>query len=379
MRQQTKAPRRYSPFRHLGSVLWKKRPVHLTLFLTRRCNARCSFCFYLSGADRQQTPATEELSLEELKRLSRALGPLLWLAFSGGEIFLREDLVQIAVQFYERNRPAIILLPTNGLLPDRIGRTTEEILRACPRSTVVVKVSLDGAESVHDRLRGVAGAADKAMRSLDVLCSLQQRYANLELGINSVLCAANQEQMCETVRRLAKQQEAVTHTVSLVRGRIGDQSLKEVDPASYQKVAACLEARLKKSLSASYRFAGARLKTAQDILQRRFIHWTMVEKKRLLPCYAGRLALVVTETGDLYPCESFDMHMGNLRQADFDMARLLQAEKSHAILQRIEQKKCYCTHECAFMLNILFNPRTYPALLGQYLQLCSLRAEGEAA
>jgi hypothetical protein len=39
------------------------------------------------------------------------LGRLLWLAFSGGEIFLLDDLVDIAKTFYGNNTPAIILLP----------------------------------------------------------------------------------------------------------------------------------------------------------------------------------------------------------------------------------------------------------------------------
>lgn len=367
----------YSPFRHLGSVLRKNRPIHLTLFVTRRCNARCSFCFYLSE-DRGQGGQAEELSLDEYRKLSRSMGSLLWLAFSGGEIFLRQDLAMIAEQFYRQNRPAIILLPTNGLLTDRIIASTERILRRCPKSTVVVKVSIDGETATHDLLRGVNGAAAKAMRTLEALRELKKRYANLELGINSVLCAVNQTQMHETVQRLGSLPGVGTHTVSLVRGMMKDKSLKEVDPAVYQDVAACLERRLKRKLASSYDFFGARVKSAQDILQRRYIHRTMVEEKRLLPCYAGRLALVVTENGDLYPCESFDMPMGNLRQVGFDPARLLASKKGRTYLTRIAQRKCYCTHECAFMLNILFNPRTYPALLHQFLQLCVRQAK-EAA
>ena len=194
MRRPAGSDHRYSPFCHLGSVLRKHRPIHLTLFVTRRCNARCPFCFYLSGTERQGGH-TEELSLEEYTKLSLSMGSLLWLAFSGGEIFLRQDLALIAKQFYRRNRPAIILLPTNGLLPDRICRTTEEILGSCPKSTVVVKVSIDGEAAVHDRLRGVDGAAAKAMQTFDALRALKKRFANLELGINSVFCAANQNCM----------------------------------------------------------------------------------------------------------------------------------------------------------------------------------------
>ena len=97
----------YSPFRYISSIAWKGRPIHLTFFITRRCNSKCPYCFYLRSDDAPPVSAPE-LSLEEIERISSSLGSLLWLAFSGGEIFLRDDLVEIARTFYRNNKPAII-------------------------------------------------------------------------------------------------------------------------------------------------------------------------------------------------------------------------------------------------------------------------------
>ncbi|NIS73728.1 MAG: radical SAM protein, partial [Deltaproteobacteria bacterium] len=99
----------YSAFRHIDAVFLKGNPLHLTFFLTRRCNARCPFCFYLRSGGKKDP---EELSLDEIGTISSSFGKLLWLAFSGGEIFLRNDLADITRVFYENNKPAIILLPT---------------------------------------------------------------------------------------------------------------------------------------------------------------------------------------------------------------------------------------------------------------------------
>src|SRR3990172_6521916 len=41
----------YSWLRHAGSILWKRQPIQLTFFVTRKCNARCPFCFYLRSAE----------------------------------------------------------------------------------------------------------------------------------------------------------------------------------------------------------------------------------------------------------------------------------------------------------------------------------------
>ena len=138
--------------RHVSSILWKRRPIHLTFFLTRKCNAHCPFCFYLKSPDNPKTVAPE-LSFDEIERISKSMGRLLWLAFSGGEVYLRKDLVQISKVFYQQNRPAVMLFPSNGMLPDLIRERTEQIVAHCRDSIVVVKLSLDGIGEDHDKLR----------------------------------------------------------------------------------------------------------------------------------------------------------------------------------------------------------------------------------
>jgi radical SAM protein with 4Fe4S-binding SPASM domain len=144
-----------------------------------------------------------------------------------------------------------------------------------------------------------------------------------------------------------------------------------MDLDKYKKVIERLESDLKKRLAAVYSFRGAKLKAAQDILQRRLIYKAAQETKRSTPCYAGKLNLVLTETGDLYPCEDFSeqMKFGNVRETEYELQRLLESGKGKKILEFINNKGCHCTHECYFMTNILFNPSRYPALLKEYLQL----------
>lgn len=357
----------FSPFRHLGSVFWKQQPIQLTFFLTRRCNASCPFCFYLST--RHEAPgAASELDLDEIKKISASFGNLLWLAFSGGEIFLRHDLVEIVSTFYDQNKPAIILLPTNGLLTGTVRQNVEEVLQRCPQSTVAVKLSLEGPQPVHDAIRG-EGGFERTMATYEALGELLGRYANFELGINTVFCASNQEVMAETIDFVAGLDKIRTHTISLIRGEVSDGSLKEVDLEKYRLACKMLESNIKRKLTGRYSFRGARLKAAQDVLQRQLIYETVRQNRRLIPCYAGRLNLVLSETGDLYPCESFARKMGNVRQAGYDIKEILATPQARSIIQSISNNGCHCTHECYFMTNILFNLRQYPALLKEYMQI----------
>ena len=361
----------YSPFRHIGSLIRKRRPIQLTLFVTRRCNAACPFCFYLS--EEPPPPRNGELNLAEIERLSASLGSLLWLAFSGGEIFLRPDLAAIARIFYRRNRPAIILLPSNGMMPDSIAATTEEIARDCPKSTVVVKLSLDGPSHLHDRLRGVAGAYERMRRTWRRLNDVKSRVDNLEIGLNSVFCAANQDVMEEIIALAAGFEGLDTHSVSLIRGTVGDPGLKEVDIERYEHAAGLLASGARQGKGRHYRFFGGGWKAAQDNVQRRLIARAARRRRRPVPCHAGRLTLVVDEQGHVYPCESFDLFLGNLRDHDFDLRALMRTDKAVKIMTAVAKGGCHCTHECYMMMNILFSLGTQMSVLKEYFRLAAAR------
>jgi MoaA/NifB/PqqE/SkfB family radical SAM enzyme len=358
----------YSPFRHAGSILSKHRPIHLTFFVTRRCNSKCPFCFYLRSSE-SVSGGGQELALDEIRRISASFGSLLWLAFSGGEIYLREDLAEIARVFYENNKPAIMLFPTNGLLPELIRERTERILKECPKSVTAVKLSLDGLGDDHDEIRNTPGSFAKTMETYELLGPLLGKYPHFELGINTVFCSANQKKMDEVIDFAAGLRNIKTHTISLVRGDLEDKGCKAVDFGKYLRAIERLERNLKEKKASTYRFRGAGIKAAQDILQRRLIHRTMEEEKRLIPCYAGRLNLVLTETGDVYPCEILPKSLGNIRDAGWDIRKVLKSADAREVIGSIKDGRCYCTHECYFMTNILFNPGLYPGLLKEYLQI----------
>jgi MoaA/NifB/PqqE/SkfB family radical SAM enzyme len=358
----------YSPFKYLGHIVWKRRPIHLTFFVTRRCNSKCPFCFYLRS-ENTSADIGPELSLEEIESVSSSLGDLLWLAFSGGEIFLRDDLVDIAKTFYRNNKPAIMLFPTNGLLPGVIRDSIESVVRSCPKTVVALKLSIDGFGEAHDALRKTPGSFDKTLQTYREVAGLIDRYPNFEFGVNTVFCSENQDAMSDIIDYVRGLEYIKTHTISLVRGRLADGRFGNVDPAKYFDAVLKLERNLKDGKSRVYRFRGGRIKAAQDVLQRRFIHRMMEEHRRMIPCYAGRLNLVLTETGDVFPCELLMESFGNVRDVGCDMRKIVGSERARTVNDLIKNKACSCTHECYFMTNILFNPRMYPALIKEYLHL----------
>lgn len=356
----------YSPLRHIPSLFSKRQPIQLSFFLTRRCNARCPYCFYLENNDPDQDES-EELSLQEIQRISQSLGKLLWLAFSGGEIYLRKDLLDISRIFYQQNKPIIMLYPTNGLMPELIRKQTEQILKHCPNSVIAVKLSIDELGEKHDRLRNTPHSFDKTLASYRLLAPLLARFPNFELGVNTVFCSDNQNNMDAIIDFVSGLEYVQTHTISMVRGNLKQQQYKTVDYAKYTKAVERLAKNIKDKKAGIYRFKGAKLKAAQDVLQHRLIYRTLTEQQRQIPCYAGRTNLVLSETGEVYPCEMLSHSFGNVRDHAYDIRKVLQTRQAQQSITSIKAQQCFCSHECYFMTNILLNPGLYPALAKSYL------------
>ncbi len=358
----------YSPLRHAPSIFRKRKPIQLTFFLTRRCNSKCPFCFYLRSSD--STPSgDQELSVEEIRKISSSLGQLFWVAFSGGEIYLRDDLVEISKIFHDINKPPVILFSTNGMLPSVILSKTEQVLKECRNSVIAVKISLDGIGKDHDEVRSTPGSFEKTIETYNLLEPLLSKYPHFELGINTVFCSENQDKMDGIIDFVNGMKNIGTHTISLVRGDLADDRYKEVDWGKYRAAIGRLRENLTIGRAKTYRFAGARIKAAQDVLQRTFIERTVIEQRRIIPCYAGRLNVVLTETGDVKPCEMLPGSFGNVRDAGYDIGKILRSVKAKETVRSIKQGDCFCTHECYFMTNILFNPRLYHRLFQEYVKI----------
>ena len=106
----------------------------------------------------------EGLPLEAMTKIADTLGgDLLWLAFGGGEPFLRDDLGEIARAF-ARRRPRHVSIPTNALVLDRTVRGAEKVASAVPDAYVNVSVSFDGPAEIHDQIRATPGASTSRSR-----------------------------------------------------------------------------------------------------------------------------------------------------------------------------------------------------------------------
>jgi radical SAM protein with 4Fe4S-binding SPASM domain len=93
----------------------------------------------------------------------------------------------------------------------------------------------------------------------------------------------------------------------------------------------------------------------RELLQKRIISTIFKEDRYVIPCLAGNISCIMTETGDLYPCEILNKKIGNIKDSNYDFKKLWHSKEAEKIRRYIKNTRCYCTYECAITTNILFN------------------------
>ena len=145
---------------------------------------------FLSGLAADNSKEYFEAHREEYDRFLATVGRVpYWFTLSGGEPFIRKEIVDIAKVVYGRCRPKIINIPHNGTFPDTTPGRVEEMAAACPDSEIIINVSLDELGRKHDEIRGTKDNFELSKRTFESLKALD--VPNLTVGIHTVISKFN--------------------------------------------------------------------------------------------------------------------------------------------------------------------------------------------
>jgi hypothetical protein len=78
----------------------------------------------------------------------------------------------------------------------------------------------------------------------------------------------------------------------------------------------------------------------------------------------------------VFCCELLDKRIGNLRDHDYSFKKVWNSHKANEIRNFIRDRKCFCTHECFYTTNLMFNPSFYPRLIIDALKFKKQKAAG---
>jgi len=317
-------------------------PLNFTLSLLYACNSRCRTC---NVYERK----VKIFSVEEYDRFLSTVGRVpYWFTLSGGEPFLRKDIVEIVKVVYERCRPAIINIPHNGTFPETTAGKVERMARECPESEIIINVSLDELGTKHDEIRKTKDNFDLATRTYASLRDLD--VPNLTVGIHTVISKFNVGNFPEVYRGL---------------NALGPDSYITPDPDEYGRAIDFLTSEIRKR-----RFDGiARVTQSFRLEYYKLAKKAIATRRQPIPCYAGWASCQISPDGDVWPCCIRGDSAGNLRENGYDFPRIWGGERMDSIRRSIRNKECACPLANASYTNILLSPTAMVRVGANYLRL----------
>ena len=307
-------------------------PYELNFAITYRCNSRCKIC------NIWRKKAVNELNLDEIKKLTQKLGFIHWVRLTGGEPFLRQDYVGI-VKLFDKNLDLYLLTtPTNGLVPDIIYEKIKTVLKFF-KKRYVVTVSLDGPKDIHNKIRGLKIAWDSAIKTFQKLKELEKDYKNFKVFFGYTISPYNVgffKQTVEAIKKLIPEITANDFHLNLFQASsiyycIGDiEKNKNYFKKAQREIDTILNMRGKKfgiidMIETKY------LKLAKEYLK---------SKKTPINCNIFNLSCFIDPFGNVYPCSVFDRKLGNLRNFNYDLEKILTSDEAKKVTEEIRQKKC---------------------------------------
>ena len=335
-------------------------PSYVIFFVTARCNARCKMCFYQENM-LQNRGRTEELTVAEFEQISQKIKRLNILGISGGEPFLREDLAEIVKVLYRHCAPLVVDLPTNGFFSDKVAQQVAQIAGDCPEMVVDLQLSIDGPEKIHNEIRGLADGFKRVKETYHRVIALKKKYRNLKVKACTVYSAYNQDVIAELFDILARDFSELDRVVfSVAHGSVSDAAAMHFDWAKY--FAFCDKIRktatVKRLTDVHSIFTMALRMVKNDYLQ------AMLQTKDMYRrCGAGQKVVAIGESGEVFPCEPLWHSVGNLRDNDYDLNRILQSERMQAFRQEIAARRCTCHWGLPMSNTLLYSPAYYPRII----------------
>ena len=282
---------------------------------TNACNLHCRHCYQKAGE-----PLKDELSTEERLGVVDQLihEDVVFLALSGGEPLLREDIYEVAKRASDEG--IFVSMATNGTL-----LTKKRVEKLVKYGVKHVQVSLDGATpQIHDAFRGVSGAWDKTIRGIknsvgsdlmttiattitrqnyndfDKIVALAEKLKVDQLVIYNFIPTGRGKEIIQTDITPSMREKLLHREYDLLAGGF------DLVTTAPQLARICVSSSENGPMAMGHfasREFDSRLRMAADFIG---------------GCGAGRTYCAIQPNGDVTPCVFMPIVVGNLREADLE-------------------------------------------------------------
>ncbi len=327
-------------------------PISYTYSITSKCDSKCKTC------NIWKQKSKDDLTKEEWKKIIRNIGNApFWITITGGNQFLRKDLSEIVGYILKYNKPKIINFPISGTLPKLVVEQIKKILAKTKgkKVKVILNISIDGVNKVHDNIRGVKGAFKRAIKTFKELKRLQKKYLNLIIGTYTIISKYNTEHIDKIKEFIMNKLKPDHYGIEIAEKNKELLNIKEKFVPNKDISIKILDKYIKdinNSKNSILKF--------KNFFRRKyyiFVKKTILRNKEIIPCFAGITSIQISPNGKIWQCCTRTDIMGDLREENYDFKKIFFGKKANKIREKIKKEHCFCTHSNPYYTNILSSLR----------------------
>ena len=336
-----------SHLKHLPPLLFEHRLTELTYFTTDLCNMRCRHCFVTEALNRRDP----HLSVDEISRMSAHIPAMQRVHLGGGEPFTRVDIAELAVRVSNQWKAGVVCIPTNGWFTDRIVGGMHHF-GAHGRGNLRLHFSINSADPEEmDRFTQLKGSFARWRRSIDAALELSRAYPRITVVALATFNEYNQHDFKTLIDFLHDEVGVDDFSFQLVRTH-GDYA-PELDIARFRE--------LNRYYFRKWNRQNPILASFREETRNRSADY-MEEPAYTARCTSGKIRVVMSPSGDVYPCEKLGYpnlremakwKIGNVREFDYDVNALVRSPRGRAIYGRICARNCHCDHNIDQSMSLL--------------------------
>lgn len=333
--------------KHVPPLIFHHRLTEVTYFTTDICNMKCRHCFVHEALNNRR----ERLSADEIRRMAAHIPAMQRVHLGGGEPFTRDDIADITITVSSEWRAGVVCIPTNGWFTDRYESFIHRFGQA-ETGNLRLHFSINTPDAAEmDSFTKLKGSFDRWRRSIDRALGVASAYPRITIVALATYNEYNQHKFIELIDFLHDDVGVDDFSFQLVRTH-GDYA-PALDIDGFRAASAYYFRKFDRQNRVLAAFREATRERNADY---------MAAPRFQKPCTSGKLRVVISPDGDVYPCEKLgypnlrDMHayfMGNVRDFDYDLNALVKATTARQIHAGICERQCHCDHNIDQSLSLL--------------------------
>lgn len=323
-------------------------PISYTYSVTSLCDSKCKTCMIWKNKNKN------DLELNEWEKIIKNIGNVpYWVTITGGNQFLRKDILDFINLIIKYNKPLVINIPVSCINPKLILSNIKSILKLINNKKIklILNISIDGIGKQHDYIRGIDGSFNTSIYTINELKKLKKNNSNLIVGTYTIISKYNIDNFLDIFEYIQNKIKPDNYGFEISEKRKELFNLNNDFMPNNNEILNIF----KKNINLKSKGIFIKIKNYLRNKYYKNVFLTLKKNKEIIPCFAGISSIQISSSGNVWQCCTKTNDFGDLRKENYNFKKIFFSKNATKLREKIKKEKCFCTHSNVYYTNMMCN------------------------